>query len=740
MKNFCSVYFFLFLLIFATCLFIACPSSSDDSSESSETPATPQTPAENAQEEGLSVSLGNFYLWNEECGSYDPSSKKLTLKNGSGGNGAGFSFAADASAYKYARLSYGAIDLPNINFRLKYSDGSYSETYLQTHLTEAYIELDSARKSEITNIDFMTRQSEPQTGSATTSIVIKELKFVTERSAPQKSAVTDSKTSGTFDDTLTALELSDRIALGYSMGSGLNRAPFYNDKNGRKAGFGFQNNYGKDDTPLAMALEGQTTALSNQAGGMAFELCEVPLVTKELIDSVKNHGFSSIRICVTWYPHIIDTSYTIDPYFMERVKQVVDWAIADGLYVLLNEHHSVHAYSPIPLGYADGYNLTAADKAESEKYLTAVYRQICAAFNGSYDEHLIFEILNEPRVMTDDDSKPEIWASMASTSELQAATAILNGYNQLIVDTIRESGGNNVKRFIMVSPYATDYSTIASDYFTLPNDTATDKLMVAMHWYPLGFHGAGRKSYSDSVKAEFESVFAKAYTRFVSQGVPVTITEFGIENNKDYIAKYNVNEASDYTERLTCLKDFCEIAGKYGLSAMAWDDGSVHAVIDRHTYTAYDGDHFISALISSWKAGRKANPLPSPVELNAEDWSKTCDISAHSLGELSSSSALTLSLSKISGASYSVIRICPKGSDVSLEMASISADPSGGAELVESGSGGTSDGRGKNISLSSDSATVSYTLTSGDCEKIKAAGGISICGYGVKISSVQVAN
>jgi endoglucanase len=36
---------------------------------------------------------------------------------------------------------------------------------------------------------------------------------------------------------------------------------------------------------------------------------------------------------VTWYPHLTggSPSYTIDPNFLGRVKQVVDWAIADQL-------------------------------------------------------------------------------------------------------------------------------------------------------------------------------------------------------------------------------------------------------------------------------------------------------------------------------------------------------------------------------------------------------------------------
>ena len=126
------------------------------------------------------------------------------------------------------------------------------------------------------------------------------------------------------------------------------------------------------------------------------------------------------------------------------------------------------------------------------------------------------------------------------------------------------------------------------------------------------------------------------------------------------------------------------------------------------------------------------------MELSAEDWSKARAIPAEALGEISSGSVLRLSLSKISGAGYSVIRVCPKGSDVSLEMASISVQAADSASLVASESGGAPDGKGKNISLSGDASTVSYTLTSADCEKINSAGGIVILGYGVKINNASL--
>lgn len=410
---------------------------------------------------------------------------------------------------------------------------------------------------------------------------------------------------------ITALELSDKIAFGYSLGCGLASIPFYKQEKAKKTGFGFQYNYAKGEIPLVMNLEDQTVALGNQTAALAMEASDLPyILKKELIDQAALMGFKSIRIVASWYPHIIDKNYTIDPDFMARVKEVVDWALEDGFYVILNEHHSVHAYCPSPLAYADGYNLSEEDRAESERYLKAVYEQICTAFNGSYDEHLIFETLNEPRIIKEDGS--EVWATNEWSSEeekaaINKATKILCDYNQLIVNTIRASDGNNAKRFIMLPTYATDHAEVLNENFKLPQDSASDKLMVAIHWYPLGFNSDNQKraSYSADVKAKFEKSFKNSYDCFISKGVPVTLTEFGIENGGELHTKLWGSTEADQSERKECLSDMCEIAGKYGLSVMEWDDGFVHYIIDRTTNKPFENADFTESLMAAWKKGRE---------------------------------------------------------------------------------------------------------------------------------------
>lgn len=734
-------------------LFTACANSSDD-------PAAPASGnSETKVEEGLNVPLtsANFAAWDSERASFQNNvlSLKTNNKEGGAGNGASFWFEPNQNAgdYKYAKFSYESLDVPNVNLRLKYSDGSYSEIYLQSHLNEVYIELDASKKTAIKEINLMTRQSQSQIGAEKSTLTVKGLTFVKEKKLPQKAAIVDAKT-GNFNDSISALEISEKIGFGFSLGCGLNRCPFYkDDKRTPYAGYGFQNNYDKDNNPLVMNIEGQSTALGYQTGGMALELDDNPLVTKAFFDAIKAKGFTSIRICVTWFPHIIEKdTYKIDPVFMARVKEVVDWAISDGFYVLLNEHHSVHDYCVSPK-YGDGYNLDGSQ--QSKAYLEAIYRQICAAFNGSYDERLIFEILNEPRLIRNGGKNGswDIWAeNLLNAAEKESATNALTEYSKSIIKIIRESGGNNAKRFIMVAPYATDWRMVTQDYLNYFDfdalkqaDTASNKLMVAIHWYPMGFNGdketSARKNYgSDVTKNNFEEVFKSAYDNFISKGVPVCITEFGIENNADFVdyKRFWGNQIeSDRQTRLTCLSDFCEVAGKYGLSLMAWDDGGVHTVVKRFsTFEAYDGDAFLNTLINKYKTARSENPLFIPLTPSLTDLPSTGETwgSAEvSVTGLSQGNVIKLGISKITDASYSQIRICPKNTWTSLAMGAISVENN--AAVLENAS---SENDGKNITLSSDSAIVSYTLTSDDCSKINSGGGIAFRGFGVKITSVSL--
>ncbi|MFA6938254.1 MAG: glycoside hydrolase family 5 protein, partial [Treponema sp.] len=167
--------------------------------------------------------------------------------------------------------------------------------------------------------------------------------------------------------------------------------------------------------------------------------------TKANIEGIKAAGFTTIRIPISWHNHITDSSYTIDSSWMARVKQIVDWAYNAELYVIINVHHDNFSTSNMSNYY--GYCINSSYKTDSNAYLKAVWKQIATTFNNSYDEHLVFEVLNEPRCVGE---SCEWWVGSSTTPTATEANAIITEYEQTCLDAIRATGGNNAERFIMV--------------------------------------------------------------------------------------------------------------------------------------------------------------------------------------------------------------------------------------------------------------------------------------------------
>ena len=339
--------------------------------------------------------------------------------------------------------------------------------------------------------------------------------------------------------------------------------------------------------------------------------------TEKIIRTGMDNGYKTIRIPVTWCNHIIDNNYTIDPVWMRRVKQVVDWAIDAGYYVILNEHHSVQDKMSKPLKHCEGYIVRKSDEKESRAFLEAVWKQIAASFNNEYDEHLIFETMNEPR----NTDHVHCWAPQPDKcSECKADLEIVSGYNQLILDTVRASGGNNAYRFVMIPAIGTSVQNALSDYFKLPADSAEDKLMVTVHQYPLDSGGTGNDShhFDTSVKSKLLQEVKALNEKFVSKGIPVVIGECGAARKgknwatgeliKDYVVTYQ--------DRLDCFSFYAGLAGKYSMPFINWDCGGTDgsATIDRKTCTLYEPD-YVPAVIKAWK---DAEERPETVLANLE--------------------------------------------------------------------------------------------------------------------------
>lgn len=291
------------------------------------------------------------------------------------------------------------------------------------------------------------------------------------------------------------------------------------------------------------------------AGGLGAETAwQSTQTTKALIDFVKAQGFKSVRIPTSWVMgHITDAeNMTIDPAWLARVKEIVDYCISDGLYVFINDHWDggwieVEGFSKTSSSYEAVDETIIADKVNKLKKL---WTNIATYFKD-YNEYLMFAGLNEPFQEY----------SLFSTRHREL-TPILERYNQAFVDAVRATGGNNAKRVLIVQGPSTNISSTVN-YFNMPTDTENGKLMVEVHYYePWDFCGSNATkdwNADASVKTSFESL----KTKFVNHDIPVVIGEYGAnwqentESHNDAIRRY--------------FKSVVENAGNCGIVPFAWD-------------------------------------------------------------------------------------------------------------------------------------------------------------------------
>ena len=285
-----------------------------------------------------------------------------------------------------------------------------------------------------------------------------------------------------------------------------------------------------------------------------------PLTTKAMIDGLAASGIKTIRIPVSWSRHIVDNDYTISPAWMSRVKEIVDWAIEDGMYVVLNIHHDNYEKNARMPKFS-GFYPTDENYEESAKFVCNTWAQIALAFNDGYDEHLVFEVLNEPRLC----GTNEEWYYNAVSPKSISAMKNLNKLTQNILDVIRASGGNNKKRLVAIPSLQASPESALASAFKMPEDYdgSKDRLIVSVHMYtPYNFamESPGIKEYSAKVKNEFTSMFKKLNDYFIANGYAVYIGEYGATNKNNLEA------------RVAWFHDFIKEARVYGMPCFLWDN------------------------------------------------------------------------------------------------------------------------------------------------------------------------
>lgn len=247
-----------------------------------------------------------------------------------------------------------------------------------------------------------------------------------------------------------------------------------------------------------------------------------PKITKEFVAFVKQSGFSAVRLPVSWDQYANQTTAEIDPNWLNRVKEVVQYCVDNNLYVIVNIHWDG--------GWLEN-NVVPAKQEQNNAKQKAFWEQIATQLRD-FDERVLFASANEPNV------------------ETAAQMAVLHSYHQTFIDTVRATGGKNAQRVLIVQGPSTDIEKTNTLMTALPTDSVANRLMAEIHFYSpwnytgmtkdeswgnqffywgKGFHSTTDTAHNptwgeeDYVDLQFESM----KTKFVDKGIPVIMGEFG---------------------------------------------------------------------------------------------------------------------------------------------------------------------------------------------------------------------
>jgi endoglucanase len=272
-----------------------------------------------------------------------------------------------------------------------------------------------------------------------------------------------------------------------------------------------------------------------------------PPTTQAMMDTLQDAGFNTVRIPITWQHHMGGPpNYTVDDGWMDRVEEVVGYVLSAGMYAIVNSHHDEWV-SLMP----------SADHDAVAERLASLWTQIATRFRD-YDDHLVFETLNEPR--TRDSTE---W-----TGGTPEARQVLNGYNLAAVNAIRATGGNNTVRHIMVPTHAANPSTTTIEALQIPNDDP--RIIVSLHtYYPNEFSMGSEANWgSSSDRSQMEDELDRIYNLLPANGRAVVIGEWGSINKNNSSAR--VDHAETYA-RLVRERGMCPVWWDNGASAQGSD-------------------------------------------------------------------------------------------------------------------------------------------------------------------------
>ncbi len=322
---------------------------------------------------------------------------------------------------------------------------------------------------------------------------------------------------------------------------------------------------------LALGTEAEVSAYETYWG--------MPVTTQEMITGMHEAGYDTLRIPVAW-TNMMDYesgNYTIGEAYLDRVEEIINYALNEGMYVIVNDHWDGSWW-----GMFGSATQETRDKA-MEMYIS-MWTQIAERYKN-YSDHLIFEAANEELGNRLNDVDVAKDSGALSVDECYET---VNRINQTFVDTVRGTGGNNESRFLLIAGYNTDITMTCDSRFVMPTDeknSGNPKLLLSVHYYdPSGYCiNTSLPSWGSTQDYEEQNEKLAMMTKYTDAGYGIVIGEYGVliegvdglkDNTLEYLTNFLANcdyygycpvmwDCSNMYNRNTCQMIDDEVAGLY---------------------------------------------------------------------------------------------------------------------------------------------------------------------------------
>lgn len=295
----------------------------------------------------------------------------------------------------------------------------------------------------------------------------------------------------------------------------------------------------------------------------------------QMVDILQKAGYDSIRLNVSWTPHMDDKTFIIDKEWLDEVQKIVDYILKKDMYVILNSHYDYLGHSWVGDHWSDNWMAKQYEDYVNSRFAT-MWKQIAARFK-KYGDKLLFEMANE----MDDQYNTE--------TSLEERISRVNSMNELFVNTVRATKGNNSKRFLNIASVGENVEYL--EHLEVPKD---DRLIAQVHFYftPLDIiwgwneetnsidHSRNQATWKWSINDEndvqaIDNSFDKIKDFQDKTGVPVILGEWGI--TEDYTLKDRIDFAKYVLSKAKLLGVPC-----------FWWEAAINEYSNESTMSLYD--------------------------------------------------------------------------------------------------------------------------------------------------------